>query len=262
MFEHSLISLDKKRPARRRWLSLPIAVGLHLVALAAFTLASYWHVESVQAATMLEPYISVELPALPQAKIKQGSPAPVETKARTEAPRPAVAQPEPPTDTKLPTVETPTSSLPIPLADSPIGIGDPDGDPNGDPRGSKDGIEGVPFDPNGSGSGGGHQKAAAPVNDEPIRVFGAVTRPVFIEGPQPRYTEIARRAGVQGSVVVEAVINEQGRVTDVRVLKALPMGLDQAAVEAMRSWRFQPATLANKPVKVYYTLTVNFNLQR
>ena len=93
-------------------------------------------------------------------------------------------------------------------------------------------------------------------------MFGAVTRPVILDAPQPRYTEIARRAGVQGTVIVEAVINEQGRVTDVQVLKTLPMGLDQAAVDAVRSWRFKPATLAGKAVKVFYTLTVNFTLQR
>jgi len=264
MFEHSLIALDKKKTFRRRWLSLPIAVGLHLVALASFTFASYWHVERVPEPNEAGVYVvQAELPALPQAKIKRGSPAPVEQKTKAAAPTPTeVAQPVEPTDTKLPTVVTPQTSG-ITLVDVPIGIGDPDGDPNGDPRGSKDGIEGVPFDPNGRGAGGGHEKVAAvPASDEPIRVFGAVTRPVIIDGPQPRYTETARRAGVQGTVIVEAVINEQGRVTDVRVLKTLPMGLDQAAVDAVRSWRFKPATLGSKPVKVFYTLTVNFTLQR
>lgn len=262
MFEHSLIALDKKS-SRRRWLSFPIAVGLHLVALASFTFASYWHVERVPEPNEAGVYVvQAELPALPQAKIKQGSPAPVEQKTRAAAPTPEIAQPEEPTDAELPTVVTP-SSAGITLVDAPLGPGHPDGDPNGDLRGSIDGIEGVPFDPDGSGEGGGHKPAAAPVmSDEPIRVFGAVTRPVFLDGPQPRYTETARRAGVQGTVIVEAVINEQGRVTDVRILKTLPMGLDQAAVDAVRSWRFKPATLASKPVKVYYTLTVNFTLQR
>jgi len=261
MFEHSLIALDKKKSPRRRWLSFPIAVGLHFVALAAFMAASYWHVESVAASPLIEPYkILVDLP-LPQAKIKLGRPAPVEQKIKAAAATPPVAQPAEPTDAKLPTIVTPPSSD-VTLADVPIGVGDPDGVPDGDERGSKDGIEGVPFDPNGSGPGGGTQKAAMPVDNEPIRVFGAVTRPVIIDGPQPRYTETGRRAGVQGTVIVEAIINEQGRVTDLRILKTLPMGLDQAAVDAVRSWRFKPATLAGKAVKVFYTLTVNFTLQR
>jgi len=50
-------------------------------------------------------------------------------------------------------------------------------------------------------------------------------------------------------------------VTNVRVLKGLPMGLDQAAVDAVKNWRFRPATLNGRPVSVYYSLTVNFRLQ-
>jgi protein TonB len=260
MFEHSLIALDKKNPSRRRWLSFPIAVGLHLAALASFTFASYWHVESLAASPLVEPYVVCELPALPQARIKLGRSAPVEQKVKAEAPAP-VAQPAEPTDVKLPTVPTPPS-LNLTLADIPIGPGDPNGSKKGDERGSKDGLD-VPYDPNGRDTGGGKQnEAALPVSAEPIRVFGAVTRPVIIDGPQPRYTEAGRHAGVQGTVIVEAVINEQGRVTDVQILKTLPMGLDQAAVDAVRSWRFKPATLAGKAVKVFYTLTVNFTLQR
>jgi protein TonB len=77
----------------------------------------------------------------------------------------------------------------------------------------------------------------------------------------PVYTEAARRARIQGVVIVEAIIDKQGNVTNVRVLKALPMGLDQAAVDAVKKWRFRPATLNGRPVNVYFVLTVNFQLQ-
>ena len=50
-------------------------------------------------------------------------------------------------------------------------------------------------------------------------------------------------------------------MTDVRVLKSLPMGLTEAAIDAVKQWRFKPATLDNRPVSVYFTLTVNFQLQ-
>jgi TonB family protein len=95
----------------------------------------------------------------------------------------------------------------------------------------------------------------------PIRVGGDVTRPEKISGPNPQYTEIARKARVQGVVIVEAIIDKAGNVTNVRVLKPLPMGLDIAAVEAVEKWKFKPATLNGKPVDVYYNLTVNFRLQ-
>jgi protein TonB len=95
----------------------------------------------------------------------------------------------------------------------------------------------------------------------PIHVGGDVAAPIKINAPQPQYTEIARKARIQGVVIVQAIINKQGNVTDVKVLKGLPMGLDQSAVEAIRKWKFEPATLNGKPVDVYYNLTVNFTLQ-
>ncbi len=62
-------------------------------------------------------------------------------------------------------------------------------------------------------------------------------------------------------MIVQAIIDKQGNVTNVKVLKGLPMGLEEAAVDAIKQWRFRPATLNGKPVTVYYNLTVNFKLQ-
>lgn len=95
----------------------------------------------------------------------------------------------------------------------------------------------------------------------PIHVGGDVKAPIKISTPQPQYTEIARKARIQGVVIVQAIIDKDGNVTNVQVLKGLPMGLDQAAVEAIKRWKFEPATLNGKPVDVYYNLTVNFTLQ-
>jgi TonB family protein len=94
----------------------------------------------------------------------------------------------------------------------------------------------------------------------PYRVGGEVTRPEKISGDPPQSTELARRTRVTGVVIMEAVIDEQGSVTDTRVLKGLPMGLDQQAVEAVQTWKFKPAMLRGRPVPVYYVLTVNFQL--
>jgi protein TonB len=58
-------------------------------------------------------------------------------------------------------------------------------------------------------------------------------------------------------VILEVVIDERGNVIGSRVMKGLPMGLDLAAEEAVRQWRFKPATQYGKPVKVYYTVTVD-----
>jgi protein TonB len=100
-----------------------------------------------------------------------------------------------------------------------------------------------------------------PEPDGPIYVTGDVQKPEKISAPAPQYTEIARKARIQGVVIVQAIIDEQGNVTNVQVLKGLPMGLSESAVDAVKQWKFKPATLNAKPVAVYFNLTVNFQLQ-
>lgn len=95
---------------------------------------------------------------------------------------------------------------------------------------------------------------------EPLRVGGDVSAPRKISGDEPSYTEVARRVRATGTVIIEAVIDEHGAVTDTRILKPLPFGLDGKAIEAVKTWKFIPAMFQGKPVRVYYILTVNFHL--
>lgn len=97
--------------------------------------------------------------------------------------------------------------------------------------------------------------------DQPLRVGGNVLAPVSISRVDPQYTEPARKARVEGIVVIEAVIDRNGDVTDARILKPLPLGLGDAALEAVKRWKFKPGTLNGQPVPVYYNLTVTFRLQ-
>jgi TonB family protein len=103
--------------------------------------------------------------------------------------------------------------------------------------------------------------AADPQGDKALHVGGAVTKPEKIYAMPPVYTEQARKARLQGVVILEGVIDRDGCVTDLQVLKPLPMGLDRAAVDAASGWVFKPATLAGRPVRVYYSLTINFEVQ-
>jgi TonB family protein len=95
----------------------------------------------------------------------------------------------------------------------------------------------------------------------PMQISGNVLAPKRIYAPDPHYPEEARHARVQGAVILQTIIDTVGKVTDVRVLKGLPSGLTEAAVDAVSSWRFEPATLEGKPVAVYYLVTVSFSVQ-
>ncbi|HVT56798.1 MAG TPA: energy transducer TonB [Thermoanaerobaculia bacterium] len=100
----------------------------------------------------------------------------------------------------------------------------------------------------------------APEREETYRVGEGVQRPTRIYSPAPLYPAMARKARLQGVVIVEGVIDTHGCVADEKVLKGLPMGLDEATVAAVQGWVFEPATLDGKPVRVYYTLTINFQM--
>jgi len=102
-----------------------------------------------------------------------------------------------------------------------------------------------------------------PEPEGPVRfvVGGNITEPQKLSGPNPLYPEAARRARIQGVVVLECTIGKDGRVQRVKVLRGLPLGLTESAEDAVRKWRFQASTLNGKPVEVLYILTVRFNLQ-
>lgn len=94
-----------------------------------------------------------------------------------------------------------------------------------------------------------------------LEVGGEVTAPVKLHAPRPLYTEEARAARLQGVVIVRAIIDADGSVRDVEVLKGLPLGLAERTVEAVREWRFEPALRGGVPVPVFFNITVSFTVQ-
>jgi len=113
--------------------------------------------------------------------------------------------------------------------------------------------------PGGTGESNGEAKPDP--SEGPLRVGGDVKAPVATNRSKPDYTDAARKAHITGVVIVETIINKQGEVEQVKVIKGLPLGLSEQAAEAVKKWRFQPGTLNGQPVEVIFTLTVNFNLQ-
>ena len=88
-----------------------------------------------------------------------------------------------------------------------------------------------------------------------------VSAPVVVKEVKPQYTAEARKAGIQGVVVLDCVVETDGRVGDVTVTKPLEDGLDQEAVKAARQWRFEPGKKDKKPVRVLITLEMTFTLK-
>jgi protein TonB len=88
-----------------------------------------------------------------------------------------------------------------------------------------------------------------------------VNPPAIIHRVEPRYTGTARKLGIEGTVVLSLLIDTDGHVVDLTVLRSLPFGLTQNAVEAVRQWLFEPCTFNGKPVSVRYTLTVRYHLE-
>jgi TonB family protein len=99
-------------------------------------------------------------------------------------------------------------------------------------------------------------------DDAPLRVGGDVQAPVVVEKVEPSYTEEGRKANINGIVIIEAVIGSDGVVKKTSVLKPLPFGLDQAAIDAVKQWKFKPGTLNGEPVDVIFNLVVNFRLDK
>jgi protein TonB len=94
-----------------------------------------------------------------------------------------------------------------------------------------------------------------------VRPGGNIREPRKILHVAPIYPEIARHAGVQGAVILEAILDATGRVESVRVLSSQPL-LEDAAVRAVRQWRYTPTELNGVPVPVLMTITVRFSLER
>ena len=106
----------------------------------------------------------------------------------------------------------------------------------------------------GPGSGGG-------TGGGPYRPGSGIQPPRLLREVRADYTDAARRSGVTGDVVLEIVVRHDGSVGDVRVLRRLGAGLDERAVQAVRQWRFAPATRQGAPVDVVVEVVVEFRLR-
>jgi periplasmic protein TonB len=147
----------------------------------------------------------------------------------------------------LPNLGDPMSHLPSGPPSNGTGSGGGIGSGNGGGVGSG---EGPGYGPgHGGGTGGGA-----------FKVGGGVSAPKAIYAPDPEYSEEARKAKYQGTCVLWLIVGPDGRARDIRVARTLGLGLDEKAMEAVKTWKFEPAMKDGKPVAVQINVEVTFRL--
>jgi TonB family protein len=113
----------------------------------------------------------------------------------------------------------------------------------------------------GSGKGGGYGTGNdGGVGGGVYRAGGGVSKPELLAKVEPEYSEEARKAKYQGTVLLYVEVDPMGRATNIRVSKSLGLGLDEKAIEAVKKWKFRPGYKDGKPVTVAATIEVNFRL--
>jgi TonB family protein len=103
------------------------------------------------------------------------------------------------------------------------------------------------------------EKQKQEIEKDAVRAIGDIKRPKLIKTVWPVYPEIARQAKVEGVVILEIKTDEDGRVMATRVLRSVPL-LDQAAIDAVKQWVYEPKLIDGKPRKILFTETVSFKL--
>jgi periplasmic protein TonB len=258
MFESSLIDLEATQHPRRQWAALPIAIALHGAVLASVGVAQVWNVDAVGELVLPEPYRVYAVPEI-LSEPESGPTQQSSTEQEPSEPAPVPPAPEQIAQAEAPEPKADTTEK-VAVLDAPRS-GGPGNAESRDPwLPSRGTVPGPPSDRTEI------VPAVAVVeapDDQVLTVGGAVTRPVLLSGRPPRYPEIARRSCIEGTVILEALIDKRGRVSGASILKGgLPLGLDEVAVSAVREWIFEPAKLAERPVNVRYTLTVHFRCER
>jgi protein TonB len=264
--------LDTSSSARRtgRKLTLPVSIGIHMCVLAGVLVVPMLTFDELP-----EPVMTGAIRAF---LVDAAAPPP------PPPPPPAAAAPRPVTAPKVeqpkPVVEEPKFTAPVQVpkelpreepAFSGLGAGEPGGEAGGVEGGVKGGTEGgvvggtlggVPGGELGGVVGGvigAIPKEEPKAPSGPVRVGGQIKAPAKVNNVAPVYPPVARQARVEGTVILEATISPQGRVTNAKVLRGIPL-LDAAALAAVRQWVYSPTMLNGVPVPVVMTVTVNFRL--
>lgn len=176
---------------------------------------------------------------------------PLAPRKKTEAPTSRTAIPPKPPDPQVPPKRTP-ETLSMPTSPSAGPPGETTGPPIGTDLDGPGGPGGPGVDDTGSGTD---------VDAAPVEVTADMSRPVLLVKVEPAYPEVPRKARLGGRVVVRAVIGPDGTIESAGVFASTNRLFDDAAVNAVRQWRYRPALMNGTPVRVYFSVVVDFVLR-
>jgi periplasmic protein TonB len=239
LFE-DLIESDVVKHKTKQSYTLPVSIAIHAIVLLLVVVVPLLTSQDLPEPTSVVKAFFVEPAAAPPPPPPPPPPAP----RPQNQPRP-VSTPVPTENKFQAPIETPEQVKP----DEGIDLGVEGGVPGGVEGGVPGGVVG--------GVVGGLPDAPPP--PQAVRVGGQIKEPKKLKHVNPAYPDIAKQARVQGVVILECTISPQGKVTDVKVLRGIPL-LDSAAIEAVKQWVYSPTLLNGVPVPVIMTVTVNFRL--
>jgi protein TonB len=238
LFE-DLIESDRVAHRTQQSKTLPVSLLLHTVAAALIVIVPLLSADQLPDPASAVKAFFVEPMAAPAPPPPPPPPAPRPANAPKIVPKPVVE------NQFVAPVEVPEEITPEESID--MGV-----------EGGAGGVEGgVPGGVVGGIVGGLPDAPPPPV--QAVRVGGQIKEPKKLKNVSPVYPDIAKQARVQGVVILECTISPQGKVTDVKVLRGIPL-LDQAAIDAVKQWVYTPTLLNGVPVPVIMTVTVNFKL--
>ena len=239
LFE-DLIESDVVKHKTSQSYTLPVSIAIHALVLLLVVVVPLLTSQDLPEPTSVVKAFFVEPAAAPPPPPPPPPPAP----RQQNQPKP-MSTPVPTENRFQAPIETPEQVKP----DEGIDLGVEGGVPGGVEGGVPGGVVG--------GVVGGLPDAPPP--PQAVRVGGQIKEPKKLKHVNPAYPDIAKQARVQGVVILECTISPQGRVTDVKVLRGIPL-LDSAAIEAVKQWVYSPTLLNGVPVPVIMTVTVNFRL--
>ena len=222
---------------RRRAAPLTVSLTVHVVVLIAVVLPGLVLIGELPELPTMMAFVA-EMPSAPPPPPPPPPSTPAAAAARDQA-APSVAPVE------APATIAPESGFEI--ADAGVIGGVEGGIPGGVPGGIEIGEMVAPPPP----------PPPPPAQRAPVRIGGGIAQPALLVRVPPVYPEIAARAQVQGIVILEAIVDEEGTVGDIRVLRSVKF-LDEPAIKAVKQWRYSPLLLNGEAMPFVLTVTVSF----